>query len=62
MIAGLLDLSHNLLVKLAKERGATPFDLREKAGEILSSRSSGSTRRPAGSRHQGGQPLPRPAS
>ena len=36
MITGLLNLSHKLLMKLAKEQGATPFDLREKAGEILS--------------------------
>ena len=36
MIVGLLNLSHKLLLKLAKERGATPFDVREKASEILS--------------------------
>ena len=35
MIVGLLNLSHKLLLKLAKERGATPYDLREKASEIL---------------------------
>jgi hypothetical protein len=46
LIVGLLNLSHKLLVKLAKERGATPFDLREKPARSSptcrsSSRSSG---------------------
>ena len=36
MIVGLLNLSHKLLLKLAKERGATPYDVWEKAREILS--------------------------
>ena len=35
MIVGLLNLSHKLLLKLARERGATPYDLRDKAREIL---------------------------
>jgi hypothetical protein len=36
MIVGLLNLSHKLLLKLATERGATPYDVWEKAREILS--------------------------
>ena len=36
IIVGLLNLSHKLLLKLAKERGATPFDALDKAQEILS--------------------------
>ena len=36
MIVGLLNLSHKLLLKLAKDRGATPYDVREKGREILS--------------------------
>jgi hypothetical protein len=36
MIVGLLNLSHKLLLKLAKERGATPYDLEKKEREILS--------------------------
>ena len=35
MIVGLLNLSHKLLLKLAKERGATPYDLRDMAHAIL---------------------------
>ena len=35
MIVGLLNLSHKLLLKLARERGATPYDVRDKAREIL---------------------------
>ena len=35
MIVGLLNLSHKLLLKLAKEQGATPYDLEKKEREIL---------------------------
>jgi hypothetical protein len=35
MIVGLLNLSHRLLLKLARERGATPYDLMRKRREIL---------------------------
>ena len=35
MIVGLLNLSHKLLLKLARERGATPYDVRKKCHEIL---------------------------
>ena len=35
MIVGLLNLSHKLLLKLAKEQGATPYDVRKKCHEIL---------------------------
>jgi hypothetical protein len=35
MIVGLLNLSHKLLLKLAKEPGATPYDLERKEREIL---------------------------
>jgi hypothetical protein len=35
MIVGLLNLSHKLLLKLARERGATPYDLMDKSREIL---------------------------
>jgi hypothetical protein len=36
IIVGLLNLSHKLLLKLATERGATPYDLRNREREILS--------------------------
>jgi hypothetical protein len=36
LIVGLLNLSHKLLLKLAKDRGATPYDLEKKEREILS--------------------------
>jgi hypothetical protein len=35
LIVGLLNLSHKLLLKLAKEPGATPYDLERKEREIL---------------------------
>jgi hypothetical protein len=35
MLVGLLNLSHKLLLKLARERGATPYDVRKKCHEIL---------------------------
>jgi hypothetical protein len=36
LIVGLLNLSHKLLLKLARDRGATPYDLEKKEREILS--------------------------
>ena len=35
MVVGLLNLSQKLLLRLAKEQGATPYDLEKKEREIL---------------------------